>query len=229
MKHTETELLELKTAISQMWSLVQSQLEKAKTALLAGDEELARVVMSREKRVNAFELKIDSDCENYIALFSPVAIDLRLVLSVLKINKTLERIGDFADGIARFVLETDDHAKHIELLKSLHVEEMVSCVAQMLEKDKSALVDENTAQAGVVFTIDNQIDTIYYDAIKILADYLAEHPEDILFGLHVVTLLRKVERMGDHCNNIMEELVFYLDAKVLKHQKSKDNLKDENE
>jgi phosphate transport system protein len=58
---------------------------------------------------------------------------------------------------------------------------------------------------------------------------LAEHPEDILFGLHVVTLLRKVERMGDHCNNIMEELVFYLDAKVLKHQKSKDNLKDENE
>jgi len=223
MKHTETELLELKKAISQMWDLVQSQLGKAKTALLTGDEELARVVMSREKRVNAFELIIDSDCENYIALYSPVAIDLRLVLSVLKINKTLERIGDFADGIARFVLESEDHAKHIDLLKSLHIEEMFALVEQMLEKDKSAMVDENTAQAGMVFTIDTQVDNYYYEALKILSEHLTSHPEDILLGLNLVTVLRKVERIGDHCNNIMEELVFYIDAKVLKHQKLKDN------
>jgi len=223
MKHTETELLELKKAISQMWDLVQSQLGKAKTALLTGDEELARVVMSREKRVNAFELIIDSDCENYIALYSPVAIDLRLVLSVLKINKTLERIGDFADGIARFVLESEDHAKHIDLLKSLHIEEMFALVEQMLEKDKSAMVDENTAQAGMVFTIDTQVDNYYYEALKILSEHLASHPEDIFLGLNLVTVLRKVERIGDHCNNIMEELVFYIDAKVLKHQKLKDN------
>ena len=79
-----------------MWVLVLSQLRNAKSALVNSDSDLARVVISLEKRVNAFELKIDSDCENYIALFSPVAIDLRLVLSILKINKTLERIGDFA-------------------------------------------------------------------------------------------------------------------------------------
>lgn len=203
-----------------MWTLVQSQLEKAKTALLAGDEELARVVMSREKRVNAFELKIDSDCENYIALFSPVAIDLRFVLSVLKINKTLERIGDFADGIARFVLETDEHNQHLPLLTSLNIEAMFSCVQEMLEKDKLALEEENTALAGVVFTIDNQVDECYTEAIQTLAKHITTHPEDVLYSLNVVTLLRKIERIGDHCNNIMEELVFYLDAKVLKHQKS---------
>lgn len=220
MKHTETELLELRKAISQMWALVISQLDKSKTALISGDEEIARVVMSREKRVNAFELKIDSDCENYIALFSPVAIDLRFVLSVLKINKTLERIGDFAEGIARFVLETEDHGAHLELLKQLNIEEMFSCAQQMLEKNKIALEEENTALAGAVFTIDNQIDTYYHGAITSLAQHLTSHPEDILYGLNVVTLLRKLERIGDHCNNIMEELVFYLDAKVLKHQKS---------
>ena len=220
MKHTETELLELKKAISDMWALVQSQLEKAKTSLLTGDEELARVVMSREKRVNAFELKIDSDCENYIALYSPVAIDLRFVLSVIKINKTLERIGDFADGIARFVLEIDGHNQHMELLKSLKIEEMFGCVLEMLEKDKLALEEENTALAGVVFTIDNKVDDCYADAIQILAQHITAHPEDVLYSLNVVTLLRKIERIGDHCNNIMEELVFYLDAKVLKHQKT---------
>jgi phosphate transport system protein len=219
MKHTETELLEIKKSISQMWTLVQSQLEKAKTSLLTANQDMARLVLSREKRVNAFELKIDSDCENYIALFSPVAIDLRLVLSMLKINKTLERIGDFADGIARFVLETDDKGTHKELFDTLKINEMVSCVETMLDKAQNALTEENTAQAGAVFSIDNQIDTYYYDAIDILAQYLAAHPEDIAYGLHLVTVLRKIERSGDHCNNIMEEIVFYLDAKVLKHQK----------
>jgi phosphate transport system protein len=226
MKHTETELQELKKVISQMWTLVQSQLEKAKSSLLTGDEELARVVMSREKRVNAFELKIDSDCENYIALYSPVAIDLRFVLSVLKINKTLERIGDFADGIARFVLETDEHDQHLELLKELNIENMFGYVIEMLEKDKLALEEENTALAGIVFTIDNKVDDCYTDAIQILAKHITAHPEDVLYSLNVVTLLRKVERIGDHCNNIMEELVFYLDAKVLKHQKSASNKED---
>ena len=108
MKHTETELLQIKNSISEMWVLVLSQLRNAKSALVNSDSDLARVVISLEKRVNAFELKIDSDCENFIALFSPVAIDLRLVLSILKINKTLERIGDYAEGIARFVLLTEN-------------------------------------------------------------------------------------------------------------------------
>lgn len=202
-----------------MWSLVQSQFEKAKTALLNSDEDLARVIISTEKRVNAFELKIDSDCENYIALFSPVAIDLRFVLSMIKINKTLERIGDFADGIARFVLESDEHGSHLELLKKIDVETMLVAVETMLEKTLQAITTENTAQAGMVFSIDNSIDTLYAEAIKKLAVHVATNPADALYILHLMTVLRKIERAGDHCNNIMEEIVFYLDAKVLKHQK----------
>src|SRR5574344_1382647 len=107
MKHTEREMKLLRDEINEMWRLVLSQLEKAKQSFLHSDIELAREVVSREKRVNAFELKIDSDCENYIALYSPVAIDLRLALSLIKISNTLERIGDFADGVARHVLGDD--------------------------------------------------------------------------------------------------------------------------
>jgi len=77
-KHSEMELKELKEDMNHMWRLVLSQLQKCKQAYLTNDIELAREVISREKRVNTFELKIDSDCENYIALFAPVAVDLRL-------------------------------------------------------------------------------------------------------------------------------------------------------
>jgi phosphate transport system protein len=219
MKHTETELTQMKDSISEMWKLVQSQFSKSKKALITNNQDISRVVVSTEKRVNAFELKIDSDCENFIALYSPVAIDLRLVLSMLKINKTLERIGDFAEGIARFVISYPGNEQQIELLKKLKVEEMMNCVEQMLEKSNEAINSENSAIAGSVFSIDNKIDSDYAKGMNILAEHVTAHPEDALYCLNAVALLRKIERAGDHCNNIMEEIVFYLDAKVLKHQK----------
>jgi phosphate transport system protein len=219
MKHTESELLDIKKSIEQMWTLVRGQLEKSRQALLNNDQNLASIVTSTEKRVNAFELKIDSDCENYIALYSPVAIDLRLVLSILKINKTLERIGDFADGIARFVLTYEVNQNHQPLIKLLKVEEMLTCVDLMLEKTFTILQDENTAQAGLVFSTDNTIDKLYAESYDLLADYIKQNPDDVVYALNLVSVMRKIERCGDHCNNIMEEIIFYLDAKVVKHQK----------
>ncbi len=224
MKHTETELIELKKQVSQMWELVQAQLNNSKVALLNTDKELAIKVTSNEKRVNAFELKIDSDCENYIALYSPVAIDLRLVLSILKINKTLERIGDFAEGIARFVLTCDEQdEKHKSLIESLKIDQMMSLVEEMLDKAFNALTEENTAQANVVFSTDKRVDTLYNDAVDQLVEYVRKNVEEARYVLQLLTVLRKIERCGDHCDNIMEEIVFYLDAKVLKHQYSNKN------
>jgi len=218
MKHTESELLDIKKFIEQMWMLVRGQLDKSRQALMNNDQGLARIVTSTEKRVDAFELKIDSDCENYIALYSPVAIDLRLVLSILKINKTLERIGDFADGIARFVLTHEVSEPHQALLKTLKVEEMMQSVDLMLEKTLAILQEENTAQAGIVFSTDNTVDKLYSNSFELLSEYLKENPGDSFYVLNLVSVLRKIERCGDHCNNIMEEIIFYLDAKVVKHQ-----------
>ena len=217
MKHTEKELQELKEEVSQMWKLVLSQLEKAKQSFLNKDVELAREIVSREKRVDAFELKIDSDCENYIALFSPVAVDLRLILSLIKISITLERIGDFAEGVARYVIEEECMQLEPELIEELQIEKMFDITISMLSDSFVALESENTRISGKIMAKDNEVDTLYHQSINILSDYVQQNPTQSRCGLKTILMIRKLERIGDHCGNIVEEIVFYVDAKVLKH------------
>lgn len=217
MIHIEREMLALKEETQQMWRLVISQLEKAKQALLDSDVALALEVVSREKRVDAFELKIDSDCENYIALYNPVAIDLRLCLSLIKISNTLERIGDFAAGIARHVIDGDCNNIEVELLEDLELESMLDIVLGMLSDSFAALEHENTKISGNILAKDEEVNTIYHQSFEVLSTYLVNKPNYSTCGLKVFLLMRRVERIGDHCCNIVEEIVFYIDAKVLKH------------
>lgn len=205
-----------------MWQLVLSQMEKCKQSYLTGDIELAREVVSREKRVNTYELKIDSDCENYIALFSPVAIDLRLVLSLIKISSTLERIGDFAEGIARHVI-SDDCTPLLQLLKEdLNFELMFDTVISMLSDSYAALESENTKLSGRILQKDEEVDQIYREAIRTLTAHVEKNPAHAHCVMETLLVVRKIERVGDHCSNIVEEIVFYIDAKILKHRKSKE-------
>ena len=106
MTHLETELKNLKSELLIMWGLVASQMSKSLEALVNDNKELASEVVITEKRINSFELKIDRDCENIIALYNPVAVDLRFVLATLKINTNLERIGDIARSTAKFVIKS---------------------------------------------------------------------------------------------------------------------------
>ncbi|NDV46296.1 phosphate transport system regulatory protein PhoU [Paludibacter sp. 221] len=248
MKHTEKELQLLKEEVNQMWKLVLSQLEKSKQAFLNSDIELAREIASREKRVDAFELKIDSDCENYIALYSPVAVDLRLVLSLIKISSTLERIGDFAEGIARHVIDDDCNKISPQIIEELQMEKMFDTLISMLSDSFVALESENTKISGKILAKDNEVDTLYHNSLNILTNYISSMENEklkaekslstfnsqlstqkIYCGLKLMLLIRKLERIGDHCSNIVEEIVFYVDAKVLKHGKKNGKLKVENE
>ena len=208
VKFIESELVLLKKEIDEMWTLVYNQLDRAGEAVLTLDKELAQQVIVRERRVNAFELKIDSDVEDVIALYNPVAIDLRFVLAMLKINTNLERLGDFAEGIARFVVKSEEPVLDEELLKQ---------VLSMLEVAKRALNEESLELATSVFAKDNLLDEINAEATAVLAEYIKEHPESTLSCLNLVGVFRKLERSGDHINNIAEEIVFFIDAKVLKH------------
>ncbi|MDR1371857.1 MAG: phosphate signaling complex protein PhoU [Dysgonamonadaceae bacterium] len=222
MKHAEKELASLKDEIGQMWRLVLSQLEKAKRAYLDSDVELAREIASREKRVNSFELKIDSDCENCIALYNPVAIDLRLVLSMMKISIMLERIGDFADAIAKYIIRESGAAADDTLKAELRVEAMLEAVTVMLADSYAALDTENTKLSGRILAQDEVVDEIYHDAVPVLAEAIRSGRISAEYGLKTMLIIRKIERIGDHCSNIVEEIVFYIDAKVLKHSKSAD-------
>jgi phosphate transport system protein len=217
MKHTEKEMTTLREEVCRMWKLVLSQLEKAKQAFLENNLEQAREVISREKRVDTFELKIDSDCENYIALYNPVAVDLRLVLSLIKISSTLERIGDFAEGIARHVLQDDCSDLMDDLKDELQIENMFDIVISMLSDSYVALESENTRLSGKILAKDEEVDELYHNAIHTLGHYIQKHTDRSVCMLKTMLLIRKIERIGDHCSNIVEEIVFYIDAKVLKH------------
>ena len=215
--HIDTELYKLKNSLQEMWVIVDKQLTKAQVAFLDYDKGVAREVISREKMVNALELKIDSECENFIARNNPVAIDLRLALAYIKINNNLERIGDFAEGIALFVLNNMSEKLPNDFAKKLRIEEMFNEVQDMFTLAKEALHDENSDKAEKIFGIDNLVDEINHAAIRIIADEIILHPEKIEEYLYLHAVIRKLERMGDRCNNIAEEIVFYLDAKILKH------------
>jgi len=219
MLQIEIELQKLKASLQEMWVLVEKQLKKSEKALLQFDKATAREVLSREKMVNALELKIDAECEAFIATYNPVAIDLRLALSILKINNNLERIGDFAEGIANFVIKNMSEELPEPFKSNLHLEEMFTEVLNMYALSKEAFNEENTEKAEKVFGIDNLVDEINFNAVKILSDEMLSHPEkaEELMFLHAV--VRRLERIGDRCNNIAEEVVFYLDAKILKHRK----------
>lgn len=218
VKFIESELVLLKKEVDEMWTLVYNQLDRAGEAVLTLDKELAQQVVVREKRVNAFELKIDSDVEDVIALYNPVAVDLRFVLAMLKINTNLERLGDFAEGIARFVIKCDEPALDADLLKKLRLEEMFREVLCMLETAKKALHDESIELATSVFAKDNLVDEINANVTAVLTDYIAKNSDSLVTCLNLVGVFRKLERAGDHINNMAEEIVFFVDAKVLKHQ-----------
>ncbi len=220
MRHFEKELIALKGEINGMWQLVLSQLQKCKQAYVTNNIELAREVIIREKSVNSFELDIDKGCENFIALFTPVAMDLRLIISMIKISTTLERIADFADGIARHVVD-DDNVASETMKEDLKIEAMFDIVISMLSDSFVALETENSKLSGTILQKDDDVDTIYEEGKRYLADYILKDPEKGECILNTFLTLRKIERIGDHCCNIVEEIVFYIDAKVLKHSKGR--------
>ena len=217
MAQIETELQALKTEAINMWTLVNSQLSKAHEAFLNFDKDLAREVVLKEKRVNGNELKIDRDCENIFALFCPVAVDLRFLLAILKINNNLERIGDYAEGIAKYIIDADAPFSE-EMLKVTKVLTMYLEAVNMLEDTQTAFEKEDTILARRVFKKDDFLDDVNKSSHNVIEMHLKDHPQDISQALWLLSIIRRLERVGDQTKNIAEEIIFYLEAKVLKHR-----------
>src|SRR6516164_514963 len=167
MSQLAIELKELKTEVINMWNLVHSQVVKSNIAFINFDKNLAREVVSREKRVNGLELKIDRDCENIFALLTPVAIDLRFVLAVLKINSNLERIGDIAEGNAKYIIDTEAPFSE-ELLKVSRILPMYEESVNMLVDTQDAFEKEDTILARSVFKKDDFLDNVNKSSHKVL-------------------------------------------------------------
>ncbi len=221
MNHFDFELKKLKNNVVEMMELVHEQLAMGKDAVLHFDKELATHILKKEKKVNKFELKIDTNCENILALFNPVAVDLRFVMAAFKINSNLERIGDNAEAIARHVINFEE-ALPDTYLKHIHFDEIYNSTLRMFDDVQEAFIDEDTHIAREVFPIDKILNRINREAAEKTMQYIRNKPESSTSQvLDLLSVVRKLERTGDLSKNNAEEIIFYMEAKVLKHRKKK--------
>lgn len=218
--HMDVELQQLKSDIVEMWETVISQLQKAREVIENNNRELINEMAAGEKRIDAFELKIDMDCESLLALYGPVANDLRFVLSVLKINYNLERIGDFAWGTAKVFRDTDSSFSK-DCLKKSNLSQMFDVAIDMVKTALMAFENDNNELASIIFEKDKTLDATNKNANHIIAGLIKDHPKAILNHLSILSIIRKLERIGDHTKNISEEIIFYIEAKVLRHNRKK--------
>jgi phosphate transport system protein len=227
MNLLETELGELKTELNEMTLLVKGQLEKAITAFYTFDKDLAKEIIKNEKRVNGSELIIDAKCEHILALFNPVAIDLRFVVASLKMVSDLERIGDNAKGMAQFIVRSEKPFDPV-MIETFRFREMTDTAIEMLTILSESFETDNTELARTIFSKDERMDEINVLANQVLTNYVKDinDSEKILQAIYFLSIIRKMERCGDYVTNVAEEIIFYVKAKVLKHKRKAIGKKD---
>lgn len=213
-RHFEDDLDQLRTHIIRMGSLVDEQVEDATRALIEGNEALAQLVVDREDKVDSFDVRIDEACLEIFARAQPVAVDLRLIMSALKINNELERIGDLAVNIAERVPAL---AKHRALLEKIHLFEMARAAQAMVQKTIDSFVNNDPALARMVIETDDKVDSLDKDLFTAIIREMKENPALVEPAAHVIALLRHIERLADHATNIAEDVVFLVEAKIIKH------------
>ncbi len=218
MRPIQEELRQLSDSALDMWELVTSQLENTRNALIDFDKSIANEVIAKEKRVDAYELRIDRECESLIALHSPFAADLRFVLAILKINYNLERIGDFANGISLMIVDLKEPIPE-DFLKKFRVLEMFQTCLEMLTIASESIHTEDGRLARKIFEMDKLLNNIHHAAPDIVCDIAKEKPESLRVALDALLVVRRLERVGDHMTNIVEEIIFYIEAKKLMHKK----------
>ena len=217
MPAIESELQALRENLHDMLSMVKSQLEKCITAIEKKNGSIAKEILNDEKKINIQELAIDRDCENILALHTPVATDLRLVLATLKITNDLERIGDSAKSLGK-ILSRDLSKNEYNWIAELNIARMLEVLVYMLKEMGTSLRKENPKSALKAVKKDDELNYYFKQSIKTTAALIEKHPDDAKTILKLFLLVRTLERAGDLTKNIAEEIVFQLEARVLKHK-----------
>jgi len=215
-EHFTKEVESLKTNLTKMASLVDEQVERAFNALETGDIELCRGIKAKDLEIDAYDNLILTQCENILALFQPVAIDLRFIMSALLINNQLERCGDIAVNIAQRVKKTGEH--HTLILES-QILEMGKYSREMVKGAIDSFVNTSIDQAEKVLQTEQSVDDLNKSIFKFLIAKMELEPKLIEPGAHLIVLTRNIERLADHATNIAENLIFYVNAEIIAHRK----------
>ena len=214
-RHFNEELELIKTQLLIMGGKVEEQVGNAVAALLEANSELAQAVIVGEAEIDDLELEIDEACTMLIARRQPAASDLRMVMSVVKMIRDLERMGDEAKKIAKMaiVLSEEGSAPH----GYLEIRHIAKGVRSMLKDALDAFARFDVDAAISTLKADEQVDLDYKTALRELITYMMEDPRSISRVMNILWTLRSLERVGDHTKNICEHIVYLVRGEDIRH------------
>ena len=205
MEHTvkafDEDITRLRGIIAEMGGLAELAISEALSALVSGDEELAKQVVKRDKKLDALETEVDAMAVRVLALRAPMADDLREIVAVLKIGGVVERIGDYAKNIAKRVgrIEERDRFEPLTLLPA-----MGDVAAEMVHDVLTAFAARDPVMAREVIERDEKVDAFYDSIFRNLVSHMVEKPATISSAAQLLFVARNIERIGDHATNVAE-------------------------
>jgi phosphate transport system protein len=212
--HLEREIEKVKGGLLSLYSLVEEQLQRAAQALQDRDATMARTVERRDLEVDQREVELEEECLKVLALYQPVASDLRFVVSVLKMNSDLERIGDLAVNIAKKALAFCSRSS-TEI--PFDVVGMWQRTQSMLRDSLDALVNLDASLANNVRARDSEVDRMKREIRRKAEELMQSNAESLPTVLTLLAVSRNLERVADHATNIAEDVIYMVEGRIIRH------------
>jgi phosphate transport system protein len=214
IRHFQEELQQLKARLLEMGGLAEEQVRLAVKGLVDRDRDLIDQVLTSDEPLNALHIEIDSRCFTLLALHQPMAVDLRAIVSAVKINTDLERVGDLAINIAEAARR---YAQHPPVKKLIDIPRMASVAQMMLRDALDAFVRQDTDLAQQVLNKDDELDDLKTQIFRELLTYMLQDQSTIEPALDLILISRHLERIGDHATNVAEDVIFIVSARDVRH------------
>ena len=214
--HLHRELEKLKKRILSLGALVEERVRMVIKALEMRDADLAHKIIKSDYEIDELEVDVDEECLKVLALHQPVAVDLRFLVAVIKINNDLERIADEAVNIAQRV---EILSKRERLDVPFNYSLMAEKSESMLKKSLDALVNMDEDLALYVCTLDDEVDDMLSEAYDVIKNAIKEHPGRVAYLINLLLCSRHLERIADHATNIAEEVVYMVEGEIVRHGK----------
>ena len=212
--HFQDELEQLKRRLLEMGGLAEDRVRAAVEGLVSRDMAIVQHVLSGDTPINQLHIEIDNRCFTLLALYQPMAVDLRAIVSAVKINTDLERVGDLAINIAEAVTR---YLRHAPVKELIDIPRMARIAQTMLRDALDAYVRRDTAMAQAVLDQDDELDGLKTQVFRELLTYMLQDPASIEPALDLILISRHLERIGDHATNLAEDVIFMVLAKDVRH------------
>ena len=213
-RHFHEELEALKQTLLAMGGLVEDQIRRVMRALTERDDALAQEVIDRDRQVNTYDVEVDEQCVELLALHQPAAGDLRFITTAMKIVTDLERIGDQAVNIGQRVLELN---REPQLKPYIDLPRMAARAQAMVKESLDAFVARDTDLARRVCAEDAEVDALKEQIFRELLTFMMEDPRTIPRAIRLILISRFMERVADHATNIAEMVIYLVEGKMVRH------------